>query len=663
MRLEHCRMLRRVTYLRSGTKALKIMEEIIEIVKVEEEIILNDETSQILLDADGSEKEVVITTEDVSGNVTAISQSSQIIQIITDYECVTCHRIFQSEDMLKEHLDVCREEDDSTNILELGNLDNYDSEDEDDADDPDYEFNDTSIEDTKAQKNNNEKPTIKPVPDTQCHCCAEDLKTAHSGGEFKCLECELSFKKNSSLERHKIVIHWKCESYTCINCGSTFRDKKSLNKHRYTTHVNRNIYKCDTCDTYFSRNYHLKRHKMQSGCHGDIRKTFDCQVCQKVFTRKDNLREHLRTHAGAPQRQKKPCKYCSKEFFTTQQLIIHERLHTGERPVQCDLCPKTFLSSLALKKHRRVHTGEKPFECKYCQRKFAARETLNRHQRTHTGEKPHVCQYCGKSFIQAAQLRAHVFHHTGENGFYCDICGKAFNRKARLNVHKKFVHEGATPFTCEICEKGFTRREDLAKHTLLHTGIKPFKCDKCSKAFSAKSSLQAHLNTHRREPPQSCVECNRVFIRQDCLMRHVRAKHRELLEDVMDEVERKHLQTQLFNIASIAAEKTKAGESKVLSTDELLKAIADLLRILIDEETLQLFGWPNAPIQDILEAVIRRCGHEPLTSDSSLLFNERLRANVKLLFTVVIEDETVKSLLTTKTVDHVILHVLEISQK
>lgn len=118
--------------------------------------------------------------------------------------------------------------------------------------------------------------------------------------------------------------------------------------------------------------------------------------------------------------------------------------------------------------------------------------------------------------------------------------------------------------------------------------VSAFKCDKCSKAFSVKSSLQAHLNTHRREPPQSCVECNRVFIRQDCLMRHIRAKHRELLEDAMDEVEKKHLQTQLYNIASTAAAKMKTGESRRLSTDELLKAIVDLLTLLIDEETLQV---------------------------------------------------------------------------
>lgn len=101
--------------------------------------------------------------------------------------------------------------------------------------------------DSKSQKNNNEKTcnqlVIKPVPETQCHCCAEDLKTAHSGGEFKCPHCNLSFKKKTSLNRHDIVIHWKCDTCTCDECGSSFRDKKALNKHRYTTHGDRKIFR------------------------------------------------------------------------------------------------------------------------------------------------------------------------------------------------------------------------------------------------------------------------------------------------------------------------------------------------------------------------------------------------------------------------------------
>lgn len=76
-----------------------------------------------------------------------------------------------------------------------------------------------------------------------------------------------------------------------------------------------------------------------------------------------------------------------------------------------------------------------------------------------------------------------------------------------------------------------------------------------------------------------------------------------------------------------------------------------------------MFGWMESPVQDVLEAVIRRCGHEPLSAESDLPFANRLRENIKLLFTAVIEDNTVKSLLTTQTVDDVILHVLQVTKQ
>lgn len=130
----------------------------------------------------------------------------------------------------------------------------------------------------------------------QCHCCAEDLKTAHSGGPFKCPNCDISFKKSSSLERHLVVIHWESDSCTCNDCGAKFRDRKALDKHRYTTHMKtKKVYRCDKCDTYFSRSYHLNRHKQQSGCHGDTSNSFSCQVCN-VDSITLEMKKKLTTH-------------------------------------------------------------------------------------------------------------------------------------------------------------------------------------------------------------------------------------------------------------------------------------------------------------------------------------------------------------------------------
>lgn len=87
----------------------------------------------------------------------------------------------------------------------------------------------------------------------------------------------------------------------------------------------------------------------------------------------------------------------------------------------------------------------------------------------------------------------------------------------------------------------------------------------------------------------------------------------------------------------------------------------ELLSLLVDDECLKAFGWPDAPVDKLLDCVIRRCGQTP-ASDEDFDYLGRMRENVKLLFTVVIDDAAVKSLLNNQTVDEVIAHVLELAK-
>lgn len=114
-----------------------------------------------------------------------------------------------------------------------------------------------------------------------------------------------------------------------------------------------------------------------------------------------------------------------------------------------------------------------------------------------------------------------------------------------------------------------------------------------------------------QEPPRSCDECGRAFIRQDCLLRHMRTKHREMLEEIMAEAEKKKLQAQLLAVAaaSTTEEENEANDvveyHTYLPEDALTDSISQLLTLLVDETTLKSFGWPNASIDKLLEAVIK----------------------------------------------------------
>ncbi|XP_067132683.1 zinc finger protein 25-like [Centruroides vittatus] len=591
----------------------------------------------------------------------AIDTVPEVPEKQTKFPCNTCDRILTTPASLKRHQNSCNKIV-KMEAEEIVTLKMEFEEEEFISNDNNHIEKSEDTEDNNLANPDSLRAHMRDKITNRVQSLLDETRSRRRISNNKCKECGVTMRKrskderctkckNASKQNKQILETNELGEGKCVECDLTFPDKKALIDHNTSLHST--AHQCVVCKKTFSRKYHLYRHLQITACSGLPPPSHKCQVCGKIYTRKDNLREHLRAHAGEVARRKKyKCEYCDKQFHGTSLLKIHIRTHTGERPFSCEFCSKTFPSGGGLAKHRRIHTGEKPYVCTECGCKFTLKGTLNRHMRIHTGVRPHKCEFCGKQFIQAGGLKAHLFYHTGQNGFRCEQCGKTFNRKARLQMHMNYVHNKIKPFECQECGKCFTRKEDLARHYVLHTGEKPFQCPTCSKCFAIKPSLKLHLLTHTKEEPRSCHECGRAFIRKDCLLRHMRKRHRDLLDKILISEKDKKFTYQSTSGMPL---------SRTLNEQSLCESIRELLSLLVDEPTLKGFGWPDKPVDEVLESVIRRCGHTPVTQEN-YSYLDRLRENSKLLFTVVIDDNAVKTLLNNQTVDEVILHVLRLAR-
>jgi len=91
-----------------------------------------------------------------------------------------------------------------------------------------------------------------------------------------------------------------------------------------------------------------KKNKVAKSNHQKLTKSYECAICQKVFTRNDSLQIHMRSHTG--ERPFK-CQFCIQRFIRKFDMKAHERTHTGETPYQCEMCTFTSRTRQALNKH------------------------------------------------------------------------------------------------------------------------------------------------------------------------------------------------------------------------------------------------------------------------------------------------------------------------
>ncbi|XP_070382680.1 oocyte zinc finger protein XlCOF28-like [Dermacentor albipictus] len=263
------------------------------------------------------------------------------------------------------------------------------------------------------------------------------------------------------------------------------------------------------------------------------------------------------------------CIYCPYATRQRASLVVHERVHTGERPFRCHVCNRGFAHRSHVARHMRTHTGERPFSCPLCPAAFAQRSDVKVHMRTHNPHSGGHRRQAPPANVGSVVLvtkptgvsrRRHStgLCHVGMKKIVVIIINVRVERGAEIslpwtdleeqdssapvdNVGSVVLPETAgpsllpeerprpppagaiVPHQCRFCPYATWQKFRLAVHERVHTGERPHRCHVCSRAFAQSAHLVGHMRSHTGERPFRCHVCNRGFAQNSDVVRHMRS--------------------------------------------------------------------------------------------------------------------------------------------
>ena len=196
----------------------------------------------------------------------------------------------------------------------------------------------------------------------------------------------------------------------------------------------------------------------------------------------------------------------------------------------CEICNKSFSSKYNLKRHFQRHDADYQFKCHVCVSFFKTKEELETHSaKSHIGNN--LCVTCGKTFARKNALADHTLKHTRDTYqspskrlFVCpfESCNKKFVRKTIYQDHLN-THSDLKPYTCETCNKQFNGRYRLNFHKRVCSGGLKFVCDVCNFNLSDPTALKRHKEGKHGLKVHACL-CGKHYKYYSSLYKHKKEK-------------------------------------------------------------------------------------------------------------------------------------------